>query len=163
MPLRYCSTCAAEVEDAGGYCLLGHRLKPTAPMSSGAEMRDEVDRALGEARQDAAVLAALGADLAQAAPGAFGEGSRPQADGGPSESGHEDPPPPPDIQATVWESLEEEVPPSADPITAFAPPSRMDWGPERARLRTRNPIKRRADPPPPERRYTGSPPLRPQR
>jgi hypothetical protein len=126
MPLRYCRVCDADVEDAGGYCLLGHPLKLDAPIPSVAEMRDEVSRALGEARPEQEPSASDIEESAavEAAPGAWK-------------------PPPPDVRAKVWQSLEDAVPESADPITAFAPPPRMDWGPEQSGLRGRNPLRRR--------------------
>jgi hypothetical protein len=57
------------------------------------------------------------------------------------------PPPPPRVPASrfemVWHKLEEEEPASnSDPITAFAPPPRMDWGPSRGRKRVKVPFAR---------------------
>ena len=125
MPLRYCRLCDADVEDAGGYCLLGHPLKLDTPIPSVAEMRDEVSRALGEARPEEEASSEMAdASAAEAVPEAWT-------------------PPPPDVRAKVWQPLEDAVPESADPITAFAPPPRMDWGPEQSGLRGRNPLRRR--------------------
>jgi hypothetical protein len=134
MPYRYCRACDADVEDAGGYCLLGHPLRLDAPMPSVAEMRDEVSRALGEARPE-------------------GHASEAHTDGEPAPEVADarlDTPPPPDIRATVWHSLEDTTPETADPITAFAPPPRMDWGPEQSGLRRRNPLRRRQRHAPPD-------------
>jgi hypothetical protein len=38
----------------------------------------------------------------------------------------------------LWRAFEEEAARGEDPITAFAPPPRMDWGPERSRRRRRD-------------------------
>ena len=104
MVLRFCERCAAEVEDAGGYCLLGHPLRLDPLIPSVAEIRDEVDRAFDEVRAEQV------------------------NDGDPG------PPPPPSDGprgGSVWESLRRETAePPGDPIEAFAPPPRMDWGPE---------------------------------
>jgi hypothetical protein len=120
MPLRYCRSCAGDVEDVGGYCLLGHPIKLSAPVPSGAEMRAEVTRALGE------VSLVLDGEPAT------------EAEDAPEEAA---PPPPPEIKPRVWELLTGEAPPASDPITAFAPPAHMDWGPECSRLAVRSPLK----------------------
>lgn len=52
---RFCPQCRAEVEDAGGFCLLGHPLRGTAPVASLSQLRAEVDRAFEEARVQVAV------------------------------------------------------------------------------------------------------------
>ena len=135
MALRFCHRCACEVEDVGGFCLLGHPLRLEPPIPSLSHIRDEFDRALEEARAEerAPRVEADGADLerpsrwglpafAAARVAARRAETRPAAV----------PPPPP--HRTVWESLgEEPAGDVADPIAAFAPPPRMDWGPERAR------------------------------
>ena len=112
MITRYCPDCASEVEDAGGYCLLGHRLALDPPTASLEDLRAEVDRSFEEAR------AKVTAVLTGVAP---------------------PPPPPPAVDVdegpqrpNPWKSLEEEVDVSDDPIAAFAPAPRMDWGPERS-------------------------------
>src|SRR5687767_5182800 len=49
MDLRFCPRCRAEVEDAGGFCLLGHRF----PVSEGdpiADLRAQVDEAFSKVR-----------------------------------------------------------------------------------------------------------------
>jgi hypothetical protein len=141
MSFRYCKVCAAEVEDVDGYCLLGHPLKlePAIPV---AEMRNEVSRALGEVRRDftaarsepEAVATADHATLEDLADGA--------------EMTWSPPAPVRDPRRTVWGPLTEELLTDGDPITAFAPASRMDWGPERAGLKPRNPLRRRPGPAP---------------
>ena len=101
---RFCPRCMAEVEDVGGYCLLGHPLSEAAPSGSLTDLRAEVDRAFEEARVQVAHV------LGAAAP----------------------PPPPPPVAArrTVL-TLDQEAHTGPDPIADFAPAPRMDWGPDR--------------------------------
>lgn len=99
---RFCPHCQSEVEDAGGFCLLGHPLRAVAPVASLSELRAEVDRAFEDARVQ--VAHALG-----------------QA-----------PPPPPARATTVLKAFtEQNGQTGTDPITDFAPAPRMDWGPEK--------------------------------
>ena len=105
MSERFCPQCHAEVEDAGGYCLLGHPLSVAAPTASLAELRAEVDRAFEQAMVQ--VTHALGDAM---------------------------PPPPPPPRPTVLTIETEEVGLGPDPIADFAPAPRMDWGPERQGL-----------------------------
>ena len=107
MALRFCPTCAGDVDSTDGFCRLGHSVRLLAPVQSLAEFRAEED------------------------------GSR----AAPSSSTSEGPPPPPHSDAPVegegrfgrlWRAqgggtaLD-----NSDPITAFAPYPRMDWGPDR--------------------------------
>ena len=111
MTTRYCPRCQGDVEEAGGFCLLGHRLslEPVGASLSQLEtgFDDAAEQAIGQV---------------------FGA-----------------PPPPPDApvvphpsdersaQAAVYRRLEDisARPDDDDPIAAFAPPPRMDWGPRR--------------------------------
>ncbi|MDQ3878706.1 MAG: hypothetical protein M3290_10220 [Actinomycetota bacterium] len=113
MTTRFCTTCNSEVEESGGYCLLGHRLAHAAPRDSLSALRAEVDQAFEDARSH--LVEAL------APP----------------------PPPPPAFhvettrreraQANMWEGLDVvHEAEAADPINSFAPPPRMDWGPNRS-------------------------------
>lgn len=116
MGTRFCATCNSEVEESGGFCLLGHRLSLVAPRDSLSALRAEVDQAFENAR--AHVVEALAPPP---------------------------PPPPPASPAPVaavapahhemWDGLDtiQEID-AADPINSFAPPPRMDWGPSRTRL-----------------------------
>ena len=54
MTVRYCPRCKTDVEDTGGFCLLGHRLALEPPVASIQDLRDEVDRAFEEARLEVA-------------------------------------------------------------------------------------------------------------
>jgi hypothetical protein len=106
MSERFCPQCQAEVEDAGGFCLLGHRFSAAAPAASLRDLRDEVDRAFEEAR----VQVAHALDPAGT------------------------PPPPPAVVSSVSLVIEQGGASGNDPIVEFAPAPRMDWGPERQGL-----------------------------
>jgi hypothetical protein len=163
MAQRFCSRCNAEVEDTGGYCLLGHDLRLEAPVDSLKALRAEVNRTFDEARRELADVMAPAAvvthtiveDLDRA------EAERLSAARHPAgkalrldealvlegrEDGREwsDPPVSPDAEVasadprapvSVWQGLDEApaLTPS-DPITTFAPAPRMDWGPRRSRF-----------------------------
>jgi hypothetical protein len=101
MDLRYCERCGAEVQDAGGYCLLGHPLRLDPVIASVSEWRQELDRAFDEARPDQ--------DL--------------EAD---ADAVEQEPP-----RRSLWATLgQSDGVVGNDPISAFAPAARMDWGPE---------------------------------
>jgi hypothetical protein len=140
---RYCKVCAAEVDDVEGYCLLGHPLRLEPAIPSVAEMRDEVSRALGEARRDVAAESEPGGDAVTTVERASLDDLSDAA-----EMTWSPPPPVEDASRTVWGPLTEDLPAEGDPITAFAPASRMDWGPERTGIKSRNPLRRRARPAP---------------
>lgn len=119
MSERYCPRCRAEVADVGGFCLLGHslRLQPVMDSSLG-DLRAEVDRAFEEARVQ---VASMTAEM-------------------PGQSTSPPPPPPPPVpedperQARtrmdeLWAGFDDQPPSPTDPITQFAPGTRMDWGP----------------------------------
>lgn len=147
MAHRYCPRCAAEVEDVGGFCLLGHPLKLESEVTSLQELRAQVDQAFEDARvQVAAALAApttseIPPVVAPAPPRAAASPPAP-----PRTSAVADPPDgqAPEQQdvasATVYSVLGVESQPSMkDPISAFAPAPRMDWGPGKTFLRRRLP------------------------
>jgi hypothetical protein len=105
MSERFCPQCQSHVEDAGGFCLLGHRLSVAAPAASLRDLRDEVDRAFEEARvQVAHALDPVGT------------------------------PPPPPSTSSVTIDIDGLSLQGSDPIVEFAPAPRMDWGPERQGL-----------------------------
>jgi hypothetical protein len=115
MTTRYCPSCRAEVEDTGGFCLLGHNLTLEAPTSSLSELRAEVDRVFEEAQVE--VAAAMSAPP----PPPPAETVRAAVSGAS---------PAPSPPRRVFEGLGTEPARPQDPISAFAPPPRMDWGPE---------------------------------
>lgn len=128
MTERYCPKCATDVEDVGGFCLLGHDLRLRPITESMDDIRAEVDRAFEEAKIQVAAVT--------------GEIPLVKAEDGP-------PPPPPlpdDLEeqtkarmVEAWQHFEDEpgLPPASDPITAFAPDTRMDWGPGETKLKKR--------------------------
>lgn len=117
---RYCPECRTEVEDVGGFCLLGHDLRLRAMTESTlGDLRAEVDRAFEQARVQVAAIT----------------GEVPTVPGNPPP-----PPPPPPLpddleeqtkthMQELWAGFEEEPQTPWDPITQFAPSTRMDWGP----------------------------------
>jgi hypothetical protein len=124
MTSRFCRICDAEVQDAGGYCLLGHPLAVSSGISSLDELRAEIDRTFEEARLQ---VAAIG----EAPPVAD-----PPVPIRPLNPPPAPPAPPPAAPTGPWAALSQEIELSAavgaeDPISAFAPAPRMDWGPER--------------------------------
>jgi hypothetical protein len=138
---RYCPTCLIEVEIVSGACRRGHRL----PVRSIGELRADMDRAFDRAMAD---VAALVGD-----PPAAGRSTRfvpppPPPSGSPPPSARHTPAPPsapslmqppaaPATRASVWSQLEhgpESLDDARDPISAFAPSPRMDWGPDRPSL-----------------------------
>jgi len=129
MSERYCPKCATEVEDVGGFCLLGHDLRLRPMTESMDDLRAEVDRAFEQARvQVAAVTGEIPLVV----------GDMPSV-----------PPPPPlpdDLEeqtktrmVEAWQDFEDEPagPSASDPITAFAPNTRMDWGPGDTKVKRR--------------------------
>jgi hypothetical protein len=114
MSFRHCPRCGTEVEDAGGYCLLGHPLRLSAPVDSLKELRAEVDRALADVKAEAVEMLQTVSVGAAAGP---------------------PPPPPTGPHPGTFSPLQREADESTDPLEDFAPPPRMDWGPERGLLR----------------------------
>ena len=162
MAKAHCSVCDAEVEAIDGVCLLGH---PAGERSDLDDLRAEVDRAFeNAAREVAAVLTGEipvvpklepGTPLARQttqplrldtpvlpeppvlAPAPRTEAIQPPTTWqAPTTAA---PPPPPSRRldvAGMWEKANQ--PGNDDPINAFAPAPRLDWGPEeKKRLRRR--------------------------
>ncbi len=128
MSLRHCRQCGTDVEDVGGYCLLGHPLRLAAPTDSLATLRAEVNQAFADVEVKVAEVLAVGANgqavssAQEPAPGSATAETSPAATA---------PPPPPPPRSRVAQ-FEPSVGP--DPITEFAPAPKMDWGPERGGL-----------------------------
>lgn len=131
---RFCSGCNADVEVSQGICLLGHPVEHAAPTGSLVELRAEVDKAFSDA--SATVSSALTAsDVARSA-GLEIEDRAVSAVPAPP------PPPPPSgtaggrVHAGLYSGIETATA-ASDPIEAFAPAPRMDWGPTKGLLRRR--------------------------
>lgn len=163
---RHCKKCNADVEDTGGYCLLGHPLRLNMETASLDDLRKEIDEVFGSAQDDVREALSPLIEQVESAPAAV---AQPQPEPAmaaavatmparyaappvqpvsppvtpsapPAAQRVAPPPPPPKRQQTqfesLWESFENQETPapldSGDPINAFAPPPRMDWGPERS-------------------------------
>jgi hypothetical protein len=152
MAHKFCTRCRAEVEDAGGYCLLGHELRDDQPVDQHVDslsaLRAEVNRTFDEARRELVDVMAPAAAIAPVivTPPVT---SAPQAEARPSAFV----PPPPSVQLeedfrvpespdaaahppahSVWDDLDDAPLAPGDPIASFAPEPRMDWGPQKTRL-----------------------------
>jgi hypothetical protein len=105
------------------------------------ELRREVDLTFERAMQD--VAAAVGMSHPPRARAVSAAPPPPPPPAPPSA-----PLPPPRPRTTVWTALEQEMagsrrPSEGDPISAFAPAPRMDWGPKRPSfLERRGPFRR---------------------
>lgn len=132
MGQRFCSRCGAEVEDVGGFCLLGHSLK-LSPMTQ--------QRAEGPRLHTSDTYEPLRPDPRP-------EPARPPASPERVTLAAPPPPPPPPLPDDLaeqtkgriddlWAGLEDSAASPSDPITAFAPNTRMYWGPEVTKLRKR--------------------------
>ena len=143
---RFCPSCGTDVEDVGGFCMLGHNLKVSAPTADLSTLRAEVDAAFEEAKLQ--VAAALGGSSIGTSPvPSPAARPRPEVDPRPAASPSETvrlpdvpaktpPPPPPDLRVTTQPVAipQQPVTGGSDPIAAFAPPPHMDWGPNRKRF-----------------------------
>lgn len=141
---RFCQKCGNEVEDTGGFCLLGHRLTLDAPTASLDELRAEVDRSFEEARLEIEALVSSGSQGPPSpTPVAAPVGPTAHSTSPAAPVRRMPPPPPPPARkvayAQVWKELEKDIDLTNDPINAFAPAPRLDWGPEKTkRLRRKS-------------------------
>ena len=133
-----CPTCATEVEATAGECRRGHRL----PVRSVDELRAEVDLAFERAMAEVAALtgeAVPGPRLAPAGapppPPSAPARLAPDLDR-PDVSAQAVPDMTPPPRGSVWSELSADAAgdDAFDPIAAFAPSPRMDWGPARPSL-----------------------------
>ncbi|MGH2811275.1 MAG: hypothetical protein ACRDI1_00990 [Actinomycetota bacterium] len=155
MSFTWCSTCGSDVVDVEGYCMLGHRLgvkefahfraEEPAPaparVSAPASVAPSAARSITPVRTTAPPVRAA----APAAPVPVRAATpRPSAVSIPATVPLYVPPPPPPppvgepatVPARVrdlWRQLEDlDTEVRDDPIEAFAPAPRMDWGPDEA-------------------------------
>jgi hypothetical protein len=146
---RFCQKCGNEVEDTGGFCLLGHRLTLDAPTASLEELRAEVDRSFEDARLEVEALVSSGVTSSPSVADAPPAPPAHSAATAPVRRMPPPPPPPPSARRTarpqVWSELardlENGVDLTNDPINAFAPAPRLDWGPERTKRLRRKPLR----------------------
>jgi hypothetical protein len=186
MTTRFCPGCRSEVEDTGGFCLLGHRLALEAPVASLTALRAEVDdhfesSDLADALAPESFGADTDTDVAATETLASGDWDRivepvmagavaapptprrvgppppppplvkapapvpvpvaaplsppPPAPVAPARRVPPPPPPPPPVLPSNPASPLYEDRITEDPIASFAPAPRMDWGPEKGRLK----------------------------
>ncbi|MGH2806787.1 MAG: hypothetical protein ACRDKT_05890 [Actinomycetota bacterium] len=134
MHVRFCPRCRADVEDVGGFCLLGHPLAVPAQDDPIADLRSEVDRAFEKVQVDidAALDPLQSLALENERPAVAAVAGRAEAEPEAEQMLE-------DMQVTskaLWAPLEHEAPLTGnDPIVAFAPSPRMDWGPEKTKGR----------------------------
>jgi hypothetical protein len=133
MAERYCPSCGTDVEDAGGFCLLGHplRLRSMTEAETLGDLRAEVNKAFEDVKVQ--VEEALGEIEINMPPPPPAPRSEVPSDANGMEL--DQPAIPLRTYDDLWRAFEEEAAKGEDPITAFAPPPRMDWGPERSKLR----------------------------
>src|ERR687895_676105 len=124
---RHCARCATEVEDRGGYCALGHRLRLGSVDGSIDSLRAEIDEVFEAARLEVSGVL-QGRDSAPAVPSENNVAPTVDEDDIPSTEAYRE------RARGVWAVLEEDNSMQYDPIEAFAPPPRMDWGPKRSAL-----------------------------
>ena len=140
MSLRFCSRCRADVEDVGGYCLLGHPLPQDAadPIS---DLRAEVDKAFEKIKIEIPVTGMASAFKSAGAPAqaSVGASLEPYDElRGTDEDLVEEMA---QTRTDYWSQLRDEVDvsvPRDDPILSFSPSPRMEWGPEKGRRRRRS-------------------------
>ena len=132
---RYCPSCGTDVEDAGGFCLLGHplRLQAMTDAETLTDLRTEVHKVFEDAKvQVEEALGEIDINVPPPPPG-------PRSRVAPATDAREldQPGTPVRTYDDLWRAFEDEAAKGKDPITAFAPPPRMDWGPQRSKLRRR--------------------------
>ena len=138
MSLRFCSRCRADVEDVGGYCLLGHPL-PQDAVDPISDLRAEVDKAFEKIKIEIPVTgmaSAFKGGGASPAPGSTMEAYE-ELRGSDEELVEEMA----QTRTDYWSQLRDEVDVSVsrdDPILSFSPSPRMEWGPEKGRRRRRS-------------------------
>lgn len=140
MSLRFCSRCRADVEDVGGYCLLGHPL-PQDAVDPISDLRAEVDKAFEKVKIEIPVTGMASAFKSAGAPA-----GTPMADSidayeelrGSDEELVEEMA---QTRTDYWSQLRDDADVSVsrdDPILSFSPSPRMEWGPEKGRKRRRS-------------------------
>ena len=120
MRLKYCARCRADVEDAGGFCLLGHRL-PTDGEDALMDLRREVDHAFKKVEVDISRVfeEQINEPIPAPAASVYEQLKSDQAMGDELL----------ESRRTVWRELSDDTPVERnDPILSFSPSPRMEWG-----------------------------------
>lgn len=130
MKLRYCPRCRADVEDAGGFCLLGHPL-PIASEDPIADLRAEVDLAFKQVQGDIAEV--FEEKIEEPVPSPSSDVyAELKSDADAVEELIEN-------RRDVWRQLSDDGPVERDdPILSFSPSPRMEWGAKKLRGRKRD-------------------------
>lgn len=120
MTARSCADCGAPLEAADVVCLLGH-LAPGTAAGGMAELRAQVNEAFAAAESQLQVLTS--SIMAPAIPP---PAPQPRVAPPPPPPPAPPPPPPPVLYKPLPTPEEDRL---DDPIAAFAPAARLDWGP----------------------------------
>ena len=142
MTTRYCIHCDAEVEDTGGFCLLGHLLRSAPLTPTIGELRgDPGPDSMGDLepsnppfhgpKRDAQVVTA-GAMAEERRPDGPSAGFSPSSP--PEASEEHDALPAESSRYGLWDTLFSPGPSrilANDPIADFAADGRINWGPRR--------------------------------
>lgn len=130
MTLRYCPRCRADVEDAGGFCLLGHRF-PERNEDPIADLRAEVDRAFNKVQLE--ISSVFDEKVDEFVPASStGVYEQLKSDDQTLDEIVEK-------RRNVWRELSEEGSVTRDdPIQSFSPSPRMEWGPGKSRRHRRH-------------------------
>ena len=143
MTTRFCPRCDAEVEDTGGYCLLGHPLRAVPLVPTIGELRGEPapdtagwlpppvagTEASPRHSEPRPVMATVGGAKAQSQASA-----EPSPAAGPEEAREQDALPAESARYGLWDTLFSTEPSrivANDPIADFAADGRINWGPRR--------------------------------
>jgi hypothetical protein len=147
LSLRFCSRCRADVEDVGGFCLLGHTF-PQDTSDPISDLRAEVDKAFEKIKIEIPVSGMASTFQTAGAPSPEPTLSNLEPATSTFE-GYEE------LRSSdehlveemaqsrrdYWSQLRDEVDSSVerdDPILSFSPSPRMEWGPEKGRRRKRS-------------------------
>lgn len=136
MSLRFCSRCRADVEDVGGYCLLGHPL-PQDAVDPISDLRAEVDKAFEKIKIEIPLTGMASAFKSAGSPSPATVDAYEELRGSDEELVEEMA----QTRTDYWSQLRDEVDVSVsrdDPILSFSPSPRMEWGPEKGRKRRRS-------------------------
>jgi hypothetical protein len=138
LSLRFCARCRADVEDAGGYCLLGHPF-PQDTSDPISDLRAEVDKAFEKIKIEIPVSGMASTFQTSSAPSQAAPSFEPYEELRSSDEHLVEEMA--QSRRDYWSQLRDEVDSSVsrdDPILSFSPSPRMEWGPEKGRRRKRS-------------------------
>ena len=133
MTLKHCPRCRADVEDAGGFCLLGHRL-PVATEDPISDLKAEVDQAFKKVQLDISSVFEEEPEAPVQTPSSSPSDVYEQLKSDDEVVGELV-----ENRRDVWRQLSEDDPVERnDPILSFSPSPRMEWGPGKSKRRKRD-------------------------